>query len=61
METWMITGTTGFLGPRVEVALREKEEVKVLPMTRRELDVYKRHTSGCFRSVRSLCRLLTAG
>ena len=38
METWMITGTTGFLGPRVEVALREKEEVKVLPMTRRELD-----------------------
>ena len=38
METWMITGTTGFLGPRVEAALREKEEVKVIPMTRRELD-----------------------
>lgn len=27
METWMITGVTGFLGPRVEVTLREKGEV----------------------------------
>ena len=26
METWMITGVTGFLGPRVEVTLREKGE-----------------------------------
>ncbi len=24
METWMITGVTGFLGPRVEVTLRGK-------------------------------------
>ena len=37
METWMITGVTGFLGPRVEVTLREKGEVEVLPMTREEL------------------------
>ena len=29
METWMITGVTGFLGPRVEVTLREKGEVEV--------------------------------
>ena len=38
METWMITGVTGFLGPRVEVTLREKGEVEVLPMTREELN-----------------------
>ena len=38
METWMITGVTGFLGPRVEAALREKGEVEVLPMTREELN-----------------------
>ena len=38
METWMITGVTGFLGPRVEVTLRQKGEVEVLPMTREELN-----------------------
>ena len=37
-ETWMITGVTGFLGPRVEVTLRGKGEVEVLPMTREELN-----------------------
>ena len=29
METWMITGVTGFLGSRVEMTLREKGEVEV--------------------------------
>ena len=38
METWMITGVTGFLGSRVEMTLREKGEVEVLPMTREELN-----------------------
>ncbi len=34
METMDDYRSTGFLGPRVEVTLREKGEVEVLPMTR---------------------------
>ena len=47
METWMITGVTGFLGPRVEVTLREKGEVEVLPMTREELNFTDEEQASC--------------
>lgn len=38
METWMITGTTGFLGSRIAETLKKDPEKRVLAIPRQEMD-----------------------
>ena len=41
METWMVTGVTGFLGPRVVEELKKDSGKKVLAVSRKEMDFSK--------------------